>query len=377
MKTNHTGVSRLKGPGDLYPILVGEGVLAQVGQQLKRRGLAGRCAVATNPTVGHYYAERVLQSLTEAGLQPVLCEIPDGEQFKTLETVVSLYNQFLAAGLERKSPVLALGGGVVGDTVGFAAATFLRGLPLVQVPTTLLAMVDSSVGGKTGVDLPQGKNLVGAFKQPELVLIDPEVLSTLPPAEFRSGLAEVVKHGIIDSPRLFKALEGGKFTLDWMLDEAIRVKIRVVEEDPFEQGRRAILNLGHTFAHAFEQLSNYELRHGYAVSIGIACATRLSLNLKYCSPAEARSILELLQFLEMPTEVPAHSPEAIWQAMGADKKKQAGRLRFILPRAVGDVDIFNDVAEAAVKEVLSQPPSPPYTPLRGVLRGEYYAGTYQ
>lgn len=354
MKTNHTDVHYLAGPGDLYPILLDEGLLSNVGQHLKRNGLSGSCALVTNPTVGAHYTERVMQSLSRAGLRPTLCEIPDGEQYKTLETVASLYDQFLAAGLDRQSPILALGGGVLGDTAGFAAATFLRGLPLVQIPTTLLAMVDSSVGGKTGVDLPQGKNLVGAFKQPALVLIDPEVLSTLPAVEFRSGLAEVVKHGIIDSPELFEALGDGKFTLLWMLDEAIRVKVRVVEEDPFEQGRRAVLNLGHTFAHAFEQLSNYELRHGYAVSIGIACATRLALNLNYCSPAESREILDLLDFLEMPIEAPDYSPDAVWQAMGTDKKKQAGRLRFILPRAVGKVDIFNDIPEAAVKEVLVQ-----------------------
>jgi 3-dehydroquinate synthase len=321
---------------------------------MKEHGLRGPCALVTNPTVGEHHAEPLLANLRQNGFEPTFCQVPDGEQFKTLETVSLLYNQFLAAGLERKSPIVALGGGVLGDTAGFVAATYLRGVPLVQIPTTLLSMVDSSVGGKTGVDLPQGKNLVGAFKQPEMVVIDPDVLKTLPGSEFRSGLAEVVKHGIIDAPELFEALEQGKFTLNWMLDEAIRVKVRVVDEDPFEQGRRAILNLGHTFGHAFEQLSKFQLRHGEGVAIGMACAARLACNLGHCSTSIADRIINLLDHLDMPTEVPGYSPDEIWRTMHTDKKKQAGRLRFVLPCAIGDVRVFNDIPEEAVKEVLVQ-----------------------
>ena len=353
METNHSGVYHIRGPRDSYPILLEEGILAHIGRHLKQAGLSGPCALVTNPTIRPHYADTVLSNLTRNGFRPTLCEIPDGEQYKTLETVSDLYDQFLAAGLERKSAVLALGGGVLGDTAGFAAATYLRGVPLVQIPTTLLAMVDSSVGGKTGVDLAQGKNLVGAFKQPRLVIIDSGVLSTLPADEFKSGLAEVIKHGIIDSPELFEALQDGKFTVEWMLSEAIQVKVRVVDEDPFEQGRRAVLNLGHTFGHAFEQLSNFELRHGYGVSMGIACATRLAQNLNLCPASEAEAILKLLEHLDMPRTAPAFTAEAVYAAMGTDKKKQAGQLRFILPRAVGDVDIFSDIPESAVKEVLS------------------------
>ncbi|MFQ5422199.1 MAG: 3-dehydroquinate synthase, partial [Anaerolineae bacterium] len=312
VNNNHADIQHIKGPGSTYSIFLGENLLSDVGSHLKKIRFSGRCALVTNPTIRKHYAESVLQSLTRHGLRPVLCEIPDGEQFKTLQTVAELYEQFLAAGLERKSPVLALGGGVLGDAAGFAAATFLRGIPFVQIPTTLLAMVDASIGGKTGVDLPQGKNLVGAFKQPEMVFIDPAVLSTLPAVEFRSGLAEVVKNSIIGSPSLFEALKRGEFTLPWMLAEAIQVKIRVVEADPFEQGRRAVLNLGHTFAHAFEQLSNYELRHGQAVSIGIACAARLAQNLNHCSAPDAEAIIDLLEFLDMPTQIPNHSPDAVW-----------------------------------------------------------------
>jgi 3-dehydroquinate synthase len=258
----------------------------------------------------------------------------------------------VAAKLDRRSPVIALGGGVVGDMSGFVAASFLRGVPFVQIPTTLLSMVDASVGGKTGVDLPQGKNLVGAFKQPEMVVMDPDVLSTLPEVEFRAGLGEVVKHGILDSPKLFAALEEGDYDLTWMLDEAVRVKVRVVQEDPFEHGRRATLNLGHTFAHAFELLSNFELRHGLAVSIGLACAARLATHLGYCSGDTTERIISLLDQLDMPFTSPDYPSADVWATMFADKKRQGNTIRFILPRAIGDVDVFNDVTEADVRAIL-------------------------
>jgi 3-dehydroquinate synthase len=277
----------VKHPTGSYPIYLGGGGLAKTGHYLAEAGYQGRCVLVTNATVGQHHAEPVLNGLQETGFEPTRIDIPDGEQFKTLATVVGLYDEFIAARLDRRSPVIALGGGVLGDTVGFAAASFLRGVPLVQIPTTLLAMVDASVGGKTGVDLPQGKNLAGAFKQPELVVVDPLLLATLPPAEFRAGLAEVIKHGIIDEVNLFAALEQGDFEPTTMLAQAISVKIRVVEQDPFERGRRAILNLGHTFAHAFERLANFEMRHGEAVAMGIACAARLAAHLGYCPRSES------------------------------------------------------------------------------------------
>ncbi|MFQ5577892.1 MAG: 3-dehydroquinate synthase [Anaerolineae bacterium] len=342
----------VKTPGGSYPLFQAEGVLAQAGNLLQQRGFSGPCAVVTNPTVGDHYAATVLNSLTRHGFRPALCHIPDGERHKTLATVSDLYTRFWDAGLERQSPVLALGGGVVGDIAGFAAATYLRGLPFVQIPTTLLAMVDAGVGGKTGVDLPQGKNMVGAFKQPELVLVDAAVLRTLPAAEFRAGLAEVLKHSIIAGPELFRALGRGDFELSWMIVEAIKIKAQIVEGDPFEQGRRAVLNLGHTFGHAFEHLSGYRMRHGEGVAAGLACAARLAAELGHCAPATARHIIAALEHLDLPAAPPNYPPDAVWQAMMADKKKKEGRLRFILPRAVGDVDIFNNVPEAAVKAIL-------------------------
>lgn len=350
-------------PAGSYPIYLGDGTLSQTGPRLAQLGHSGRCAVVTNQTVGQHHAGPVLDSLRAAGFEPTRIDIPDGEQFKTLETVAGLYNRLMAAKLDRRSPVIALGGGVLGDTVGFAAATFLRGLPFAQIPTTLLAMVDASVGGKTGVDLPQGKNLVGAFKQPEMVIIDPQALATLPEAEFRAGMAEVIKHGIIDSPELFKQLEVGSMEKNNpltpysllstpLLAEAISVKVRVVQADPFEKGRRAVLNLGHTFAHAFEKLANFDMRHGEAVAMGIACAARLATQLGYCPPATTARIVALLEQYGLPTRPPLFPADEVWAAMGADKKRQGSTIRFILPRDIGDVDIFNNVAAADVKAIL-------------------------
>ncbi|MDX1521522.1 MAG: 3-dehydroquinate synthase [Anaerolineae bacterium] len=339
-------------PSGSYPIFIEEGVLAGVGERLAELNHRGRCALVTNQVVGDHHAGTVLDSLRQAGFDPIRIDIPDGEQFKTLETVTGLYDAFIEARLDRRSPVLALGGGVLGDTVGFAAASFLRGVPFVQIPTTLLAMVDASVGGKTGVDLPQGKNLVGAFKQPELVAIDPAVLNTLPAAEFRSGLAEVVKHGIINDAALFEALENDTYEMRWLLERAITVKVEVVRDDPFERGRRAVLNLGHTFGHAFEQLSNFEMRHGEGVAIGLVCAARLATHLGYCRDDTPARIIALLQHLKLPTEPPPHPPGAVWAAMFTDKKRQGNQVRFILPRTIGDVDIFEGITEADIETIL-------------------------
>lgn len=362
-------------PSGSYPIYLGEDALAQTGPNLAELGYRGRCALITNEVVGRYHAEPVLASLRAAGFEPVCLTIPDGEQHKTLTTVADLYGPLVEARLDRRSPVIALGGGVLGDTVGFVAATYLRGVPFVQIPTTLLAMVDASVGGKVGVDLPQGKNLVGAFKQPEMVVIDPHVLSTLPAAEFRAGLAEVIKHGIIDAPGLFAELEARSMKYEVgsresftpslcapsasllltpysLLPTSIDVKVKVVQEDPFEQGRRAVLNLGHTFAHAFERLAHFELRHGEAVAMGLACAARLAHRLGHCSAETVERTVNLLQKVGLPTEAPPYSPAEVWAAMGSDKKRQGQTLRFILPRAIGDVDIFDNVAREDVEAVL-------------------------
>lgn len=342
-------------PGADYTILVGDGILARLPALLADLPIGPSAALVTNDTLAPLHGPAVGQALAAAGLAAPLCLMPDGETFKTLDTVRDLYAQFARAGLERQSAVIALGGGVVGDTAGFAAATYLRGLPFIQMPTTLLAMVDSSVGGKVGVDLPGvGKNLVGAFKQPLLVLADTARLTTLPPAEFRAGLAEVVKHGILAAPALFVSLEeDGPASLPWLVAEAVRVKVNIVEQDPFEQHIRAHLNLGHTFAHALELSSNFCIRHGDAVAIGLMAASHLGVALGVCDAALHERIGRLLERLGLPVRIPAWlaaSSGQLLTAMGSDKKKRAGRLRFILPRQLGQVEICDQAPPALVLE---------------------------
>ena len=359
-------------PAGSYPIHIGRGLLDRLGGALRAAGveLGGRVAVVSNPVVAPLYGARTLAALTAARLDPFLCRVPDGEAHKTLSTVTSLYEQFLAGGLDRGGTVLSLGGGVTGDEAGLAAATYLRGVRLVQVPTTLLAMVDASVGGKTGVDLPQGKNLVGAFKQPALVLIDPAVLATLPPEEMRSGMAEMIKHGVIGAPRLFAEIEvaqerasrgttpGGATPEDIMpvhwIAQALRVKIDVVQKDPFEEGRRAVLNLGHTVGHALERLSDYTLRHGEAVAIGLVAAARVAAALGRADGALVARVEAALSLWELPTRCPPFAARAIWAAMAYDKKRRGGALRWVLPHAIGAVDVFDDVPPLTVHAVLHE-----------------------
>ncbi len=337
-----------------YDILIAEGLLAQAGQRLQEAGLpAGRCAVVTNPAIGAHHASMLVASLTEWGYEPHLFEVPEGEAYKTLDTAAHLYGRFAAARLARNEPVIALGGGVIGDLAGFVAATWLRGVPFVQAPTSLLAMVDASVGGKVAVDLPQGKNLVGAFKQPELVLIDPEVLSTLPAAEFRAGLAETVKAGIIGDPALYEQMASwGPATLTTMIADAVRVKTAIVERDPFEHGDRAWLNLGHTFGHALERISGYTLRHGEAVSIGMVAAAELSADLGLCPPALPGDVRSVLERLGLPVSH-AFDPAAAYAAMDTDKKRRGRSLRFVVIEQIGQVRLVEDVPESAVLQALA------------------------
>ena len=258
---------------------------------------------------------------------------------------------------------MALGGGVVGDTAGFVAATYMRGVRFVQCPTTLLAMVDASVGGKTGVDLPEGKNLVGAFKQPTAVLADLDTLHTLPPEEFSAGLAEVIKHGLLADPRLFARLEMESWdgrtalpaALQALITDAIQVKRDVVQADPFEGGRRALLNLGHTFAHAIEQVSGYAVRHGPAVGLGLVAAAQLSAGLGYCDAALPARVTAVVARAGLPVHIPAAlNPTALYRAMGSDKKKAAGRLRFILLREIGAAFVADGVPETAVLDAIDR-----------------------
>jgi shikimate kinase / 3-dehydroquinate synthase len=346
-------------PDGGYDIHIGQGTLPYLAGALIAAAIppGARVAIVSNEVVAPLYAERVSNTLTHGGFSPFVCCLPDGEEHKRLEPVHALYDQFLAGDLDRGGVVLALGGGVVGDMAGFAAATFMRGVRLVQVPTSLLAMTDASVGAKTGVDLPQGKNLVGAFKQPELVFVDLAVLRTLSEAEVRSGLAEVIKHGIIGDVELFAALSrtlaaGHAEVTPEVLARSIRVKIDVVEEDPYERGRRAVLNLGHTLGHALERLSDYRMRHGEAVAIGMVVAARLSEALGRSEAGMVERIEGVLVDAGLPVRCPNWMPRMIWDAMRHDKKRQGRALRWILPEAIGRVEMVDDVPEDLVRSVL-------------------------
>ncbi len=330
-----------------YPIHIGAGTLRRVAEDPATYGLADHVVLVTNETVAPLYGEDLARALPKARM----IIVPDGEEYKTLETARLAYDQLLRFGADRNTTILALGGGVVGDTAGYVAATFMRGVPLVQAPTTLLSMVDSSVGGKVGVDLPQGKNLIGAFKQPRSVLIDTDVLGSLPPLQWRCGMAEVVKHGLIANPALLDSALWQPESAERLLRLAVQVKIDVVEVDPYERGIRAHLNLGHTFGHAIEKATEYAVPHGEAVAIGIVKAARLSRNLGYIDSSLVDRILKTLWQIGLPTDI-ALDGERWYAAMATDKKWQGGLSRFIVLKALGEAAIVKGLPKADVLAVL-------------------------
>ncbi len=353
-------------PEGRYEIIIEPGLLGRLGTELDRRGLSGRVVLITNTTVAALYGEALERALPEAAV----IAIPDGEQYKALDTIRLIYDQFVEVGLDRSGIVVAFGGGVLGDTAGFAAATYMRGVSLAQMPTTLLSMVDSSVGGKVGVDLPQGKNLVGAFKQPKVVLIDPEVLQTLPGRELQCGMAEVIKHGLIADEGLFNEVLDLHQPPNWfdyqvqnprpyfealtrLLPRSIQVKINLVEEDPFEHNVRAFLNLGHTFGHAVEQASGYRWLHGQAVGLGLVAAARLSQRLGLCDSALVERVEAITQAVGLPQHLDDDlNPDAIYAAMSTDKKWRGGRSRFVLLEGMGKPTMVENVAQSDVIAVL-------------------------
>lgn len=361
---NHLTVTA---PDGQYPIVFSQGVLDTIHAHVDEFRLGGRVAVVCDQNVAPLYGHSFVRALPNA----VLITVPDGEQYKTLQTVSELYSAFVDAGLDRGSTVVALGGGVVGDTVGFAAATYMRGVRLVQIPTTLLAMVDSSVGGKVGVDLPQGKNLVGAFKQPDLVLVDPSVLVTLPERQQSCGMAEVIKHGLIADPGLLDEVSGlleARHALDdrmmnppsyfeaigKVVERAVRVKIDIVQQDPYEHGIRAWLNLGHTFAHAIEQVSNYAWLHGEAVGVGLVAAARLSARLGMIALKVADEVEQWVRAAGLPVRIGSLDADKLYAAMSTDKKWQSGRSRFILLDGIGKPRIVEGVPAEDVIAVLME-----------------------
>jgi 3-dehydroquinate synthase len=355
-------------PNQAYDVIIAPDGLDHVGTWLangQRPVKPGqKLLLVSNPVVFKHYGDRAMAALTQAGYRVSTCILPAGERYKTLKSIQKIYDAALAEGLERGSALVALGGGVIGDMTGFAAATWLRGIAFVQIPTSLLAMVDASIGGKTGVNHPQGKNLIGAFHQPNLVVIDPLVLQTLPTREFRAGMAEVIKYGVIWDGELFSQLEAAPRLdqyrsvsanlLQLILTRSCQAKADVVTQDEKESGLRAILNYGHTIGHAVESATNYRVvNHGEAVAIGMVAAGRIATRRTlWAANIEARQ-QKLIEKTRLPVNLPAGLQVAdITGRLLADKKVKDGRVRFIVPKAIAQVCITDQITDADLDPVL-------------------------
>jgi 3-dehydroquinate synthase len=344
-----------------YPIHIGSGLLRRP-EMLKPCIAGSRVAVVTNATVGPLYLEPLLKQL--APWNPVSVVLPDGEVHKTLDGVNNIFTALLENRCDRKTTLIALGGGVVGDMTGFAAATYQRGVPFIQIPTTLLAQVDSSVGGKTGVNHALGKNMIGAFHQPQCVIVDTDTLDTLPDKELSAGLAEVIKYGLIGNPEIFvwleqnldKLLARDRPALAYAIERSCADKASVVAADEREAGSRALLNLGHTFGHAIEAGAGYGAwLHGEAVAAGMCMAADLSRRLGWLAPQDAARIEKLVQRARLPTRAPRSlSGAQLRELMRVDKKVEAGQLRLVLPRGLGHAVITSEVPPALLAETLEQ-----------------------
>ncbi len=337
-----------------YDICIGDGLLDEAGPLIVRRCGPSHAVIMTDANVEQPHALRVAESLAQQSVSVDLVVIEPGETSKSIETATMLWDQLLELDADRKTLVVAVGGGVVGDLAGFIAATYARGLRFFQVPTSLLAQVDSSVGGKVAINLPKAKNMVGAFLQPQGVLVDTEVLDTLDDREYRAGLGEAVKHGVILDEELFRYCEAhvdellkrDRAVLGHLVARCCRLKADIVERDEREEtGLRAVLNYGHTYAHAFEALAGYgQLLHGEAVAIGMLCASRLAERLGRVDAAFTARQRALWLALGLPTEVPQLDPDEVFHAMMHDKKVQHGQLRFVLPSRMGHVELVGDVS---------------------------------
>jgi 3-dehydroquinate synthase len=347
-----------------YDIKISPGLIGKLGAECARLKLGRRCTIITDTNAGREFAKPAYNSLLRAGFEPSLIIVPDGETSKSLKTVQSCYDRLAAHRAERQSFIVALGGGVVGDLAGFVAASYLRGISFVQVPTTLLAHVDSSVGGKVGVNLKAGKNLVGAFYQPKLVLCDLNTLATLPPREFRAGLAEVIKYGIIYDAALFARLERDlprllrreAKALGEIIARCCEIKAEVVGQDETESGRRAILNFGHTIGHGLEAISGYgKYLHGEAIAIGQVAAAQLSHELTGLPGKDAARIANLFQRAGLPTTVKLHARQRpkLFAAMKLDKKVSDGEIKFVLAKRIGKVVWGQRVPTTAIEKVLT------------------------
>jgi 3-dehydroquinate synthase len=328
-----------------YPVHVGSGILRRAGELLTEAGLHGKVAIVTNPTVAQLYLDTLHTALSAVAFEVVPVLIPDGEEHKNLKSLAIVYDRLIAERLDRHCCVVALGGGVIGDLAGFAAASYLRGVPYVQVPTTLLAQVDSSVGGKTGINHRDGKNLIGAFYQPKLVLIDVALLSTLPRRELVAGIAEIIKYGIIEDPALFSLLEQevqnviglNRDLLINIVTKSCAIKARVVEKDERESDYRAVLNFGHTIGHALEAATDYtQFLHGEAVAVGIVKAAAISARQGFCDTRTFERVRDLITKTGLPHELPADlSKQSLLKGMEVDKKSAGGAIKFVMCTGIG------------------------------------------
>lgn len=345
-----------------YSIYIGSGNLSSVGQLLRDSQLSSKALVVSDDNVANKYSEIVLKSLLTAGFSPELFCVKPGEDSKSLETAMTIYTKAISLGLDRKSPILALGGGVVGDLAGFIAATYLRGVPFVQIPTSLLAQVDSSVGGKVAVNHPLGKNLIGAFYQPRMVLIDTNCLHSLPQRELSTGLAEVVKYGMIADEKFFvylldnyeRILNKEEDVLEKIISTSCAIKAKVVEQDEKEAALRMILNFGHTIAHAIEIDTNHKYNHGEAVAVGMYGAALLSTYMGLCPENVLEKLSILLKRFRLPLDVPECSPENLLPYFSRDKKTVGGKTKWILVEDIGRVTITSAVDTQLVQQVLEK-----------------------
>jgi len=343
-----------------YPVYVGEGAVSLLGWEVAKISSGRKVALLTHRDLHARYGESVVNSLEAFGFDVAVITIPAGERAKSLRTVWELYDSLTSARMDRTSILVAMGGGVIGDVGGFVASTYMRGIPLVHLPTTLLAQVDSSIGGKTAVNHQRAKNLIGTFYQPHMVVVDTTFLRTLPKREVRAGLAEVVKAGVIGDPDLFLHLERSHTQILSLeagplveaIKRAVAVKVRVVEEDERDQSRRMVLNYGHTIGHALEIAAGFRYRHGEAIAIGMALEAEVATRMGLFPEGEARRQEELLRRMGLPTRARAVDPGKVLEAMAFDKKARGGKLRFALPRAIGRVEVVEDVPPALLEEVL-------------------------
>ena len=343
-----------------YEIYVGSGLLTQTGRWLREIGFSDKLVIITDPTANRLYGEALNQSLTKEGFSAITLLVPEGEAQKSLETAGRLYHELTDSYAERTTPILALGGGVIGDLTGFVAATYLRGVPLIQIPTTLLAQVDSSIGGKVAVDHGQLKNKIGAFYQPRLVIADIDTLRTLPAEELASGLAEVIKSAAIRDKDFFFFLERNidkiksldESVLEEIVFQSVKIKAEVVEKDERDLGLRSILNYGHTIGHAIESVSDFKVEHGRAIAIGMLAAARISNKMDILDKNDLTRLKSVIEKAGLPTEMPNLKVEEIIQAMKHDKKVLRDKIRFVLLKSIGNVFITDEVSPSLVEQVL-------------------------